>query len=373
MHWDVWEILALGGTPRRVVPDAADPGFTRSGDLVYEHAGAVWEASAAGENPRQIVALPSGDSFELDPRVSPDGRFVAFSLETDIGGPYRDLAVADLATGHLRRLTTTGLATSPAWEPDGRSLYFGYNGAGAVNIWRVDVSGSGLRQVTSGEGDVAALDVSADGKRIIFDTVHSGLGFGEVNLQAPLNQQSVRVLHVDPARWLWGPEYSPDGKRLAYFTALKGVISEGIGVANADGSGAVPLVEDGREDIFPQWSADGQSLVFESIHPREIREVPVAGGSPRTLYRPPAQSGYYTSVGRDGRILFMEPAAGGARLEALNPRTGNTQDLATLATGFGAELCWSPDQRQVADETPAGIALTDFHGPARQILAGRAG
>ncbi|MGH9467421.1 MAG: TolB family protein, partial [Terriglobales bacterium] len=125
--------------------------------------------------------------------------------------------------------------------------------------------------------------------------------------------------------------------------------------------------------IFPQWSADGQSLVFESIHPREIREVPVAGGSPRTLYRPPAQSDYYTSVGRDGRILFMEAAAGGAKLEALNPRTGNTQDLATLAAGFEAQLCWSPDQRQVAYETPAGIALTDFHGPARQIFAGRAG
>lgn len=373
--WDIWEVPALGGTPRRVVLDAAEPSFTRSGELVYEHDGAVWEASSGGENPHQIVGIPPGDTNVVYPRVSPDGRTVAFSAANYSSGPYRDLAVANLATGKVRVLTTTGLATSPVWAPDSRTIYFAYSGSGALNLWKINVDGSGLQQITSGEGDDADLDVSADGKRIIFDTMHVGIGLAEVNLQTPVSQQTPQMLHVDPARWLWGPEFSPDGKHLAYFAALKGVVSESIGVANADGTGAVPLVEDGREDIFPVWSQDGQSLFFTSMHPYEIRAVPVAGGSPRTLYRVPttATLAYYLSVGRDGQILFQS----GSRLDVLNPGSGKIQAIGALPAGAYLSA-WSPDERQVAyrlaarreNDPAAGLWVTDLHSPPRQIFQG---
>ncbi|MGH9483785.1 MAG: protein kinase domain-containing protein, partial [Terriglobales bacterium] len=317
--WDVWEVPALGGTPRRVVPDGFDPSFTAGGDLVYVHEGAIWQASASGEDPRQIAGRPAGSSGDLYPRMSPDGRWVAFDAAIS-GGPNGDLAVADVATGKIRLLTTSGLAVSPAWAPGSRSIYFSCNRGGALNLWKIGVDGSGLQQITSGEGDDTDLDISADGQRIVYDTAHTEIALAEMNLTGPENQQTIHVLHIDPARWLFAPEFSPDGKRLVFHTSLKGVLSETIGLANADGSGAVTLVEDGRNNIFPQWSRDGQSILFESkgAHPLGVRIVPVTGGAPRTLTS--IHQDMFSPPGRDGRFFIRD----GDAVEAVDPRTGRT-------------------------------------------------
>ncbi|MGH9487232.1 MAG: protein kinase domain-containing protein [Terriglobales bacterium] len=365
-YWDIWEVPALGGTPRRVIPAASEPSFARDGNLIYMNSdGTVWEASGGGEAAHQIVGLAPGMGQDMDPQMSPDGSQVAFAAGLIAGGPYRDLAVANLRTGKIHILTTTGLANSPAWAPDSRSLYFASNRGGAVNIWKINSNGSDLVQITSGEGDDADLDVAADGRHIIFDTMHVDRALAELNLGGATAAEQPQILNVDPARWIWAPEYSPDGQRLAYFTALNGVISEGIGVANADGANAVPLVEDGREDIFPEWTADGQSLVFRSEDPPELRLVPVEGGPVRQLCPLPADASDSSFPGHDGRILFQE----GAEVEVMNPATGKIQRLGNVPPG-AAVAAWSPDERQVAYGNQAGLWITDFHGPARQVFRG---
>ena len=285
---DVWEVSALGGSPRMIVPNGNDPTWTPDGhSLLYENAdGSVWACSVAGENPHLLVRVePPQSATEL--RVSPDGKLLAFALR-DLG-PHGELGVADLSTGMVRVLThDEALALSPAWSPDSRFIYFASSRGGTLNIWKIGVDGKGPVQVTAGEGDDAELDVSSDGKRLVFATLRSNVGLAQLDTQAGPADKSASVVASDPARNEYGPAYSPDGKHIAFFTNLKGAERESIGVADSSGGSPVQLVRDARINIFPHWTPDGNRLVYFSAETGgkadgEYRSVALSGGAPESI------------------------------------------------------------------------------------------
>ncbi len=190
-------------------------------------------------------------------------------------------------------------------------IYFASSRGGTINIWKITATGGKPEQITAGEGDDADLDVSADGKRIVFGTLRQKIGIARLDLQAKPGPDSLKCLASDPARNQFGPAYLPDGRHLAYFSNLKGAEHEEIWVCGFDGSNAAPLVEDARGNIFPAWSPDGGSILYDSEsatfpYSDECRRVPVSGGAPQTLFNMP-QNG--VNVGRDGRVLFRAAKA----------------------------------------------------------------
>ena len=48
------------------------------------------------------------------------------------------------------------------------------------------------------------------------------------------------------------PNWSPDGRRIAFYSDLDG--NEEVYVMNADGSGQTRLTDNPEEDAFPSWS-----------------------------------------------------------------------------------------------------------------------
>jgi eukaryotic-like serine/threonine-protein kinase len=385
--WDVWEAPALGGTPRRVILNATDPAWSPdSHSLAYENlsTGTIWVSSASGQNGRQLVSTEPGRRA-TEPRFSPDGRQLAFADRAP--GPYGELAVADVDSGKVRLLTHDGqLALSPAWSPDSRSIYFASSRGGTLNIWKIGADGSGLQQITAGEGDDAQLDVSQDGKRIVFSTLRENIVLAQLDLQAKSGEQSVKLLTTDPVRSQFGPAYSPDGKHLAYFTNFKGTENESIGLADADGSNAVQLVQDAHINIFPDWTPDGTHLVYMSrssaAGKSEFRSVPITGGAPQLLTegaRVPVvaevASIQIPKVGRDGRMLFLGAKG---QIEAFDSREGKTQTLGTLPDQNAGLLRWSQDEHSVAygvypskENGPnAGVWVYDLEGQPRQVFRG---
>ena len=105
---------------------------------------------------------------ELQPAWSPDGRQIAFVTDrftTDLAkldvGEYR-LALVDVESGQVRPLATFEGAKSidPQWASDGRSLFFLSDRGGITNVYRLDVDGGALRQVTdlfTGVSGITAL------------------------------------------------------------------------------------------------------------------------------------------------------------------------------------------------------------------------
>lgn len=370
---DIWEVPALGGSPRKVILNATDPTWMPDGrSLVYENNADIklWIAGAAGENPRVLAQADPG-YYPIEPRVSPDGKMVAFSAR--VPGPYGELGVADVTTGKVRLLThDSALALSPAWSPDSRTIYFSSSRGGTLNIWKIGTDGRNLMQVTAGEGDDAELDVSSDGKRLVFATMRLNIGLSQFDTESKTGNSNIRPLTSDPARNEFEPKYSMDGTHLAFFTNLKGAENESIDIADANGGNATLLVRDSRVNLFPRWAPDGAHIIYLSTSDKEAeyRSIAVSGGAPQTIMR---EAGGLADVNRDGRLIYQR----NGEVLVFDPRTGKNSTMGK-APAYLDILRWSSDGNSVAyvvrsqqeDDPGAGVWITDFKTPPRQVFRG---
>jgi dipeptidyl aminopeptidase/acylaminoacyl peptidase len=110
-----------------------------------------------------------------EPQVSPDGRFVAFTMrETDMDADRgrTDVWLLDLRTPANRPLLSRRLTqhaandSSPRWAPDARSLYLLSARSGSSQVWRISLDGGEAQQVTDYPVDVTTLQVSPSGDRL---------------------------------------------------------------------------------------------------------------------------------------------------------------------------------------------------------------
>lgn len=382
--WDIWEVPTLGGTPRRVILNATDPAWSPDGHLLaYQSMSdrGLWISGTSGENARRVAA-PSGSVLahtislprDSEPRFSPDGLEIAFSSRSN--GPYSELQVVDLASGKVRNLThDLALVLSPAWSPDGKFVYFASSRGGTMNIWKIPSSGGEPEQITAGQGDDAQLDISADGKKIVFSTWRQNANIARADLEAKPGQADVRFLTTDPARNQLAPVYSPDGKYIAYFSNLKGAEKESIWISNADGSDPVQLVKDDGINVFPRWESDSRHLVYAvTSNPPRFSRVSVTGGTPEVVLTNVFDLSF--DVGPDGRLLFRNS---NDQVETFDLKTQKRQTLGSAPESLKqSPVRWAPDGHSIIYIVPAkregdpnaGLWVDDFKNPQRQLFRG---
>src|SRR5947208_5434809 len=88
-----------------------------------------------------------------DPQLSPDGKWVAYTVSTPSLQDNRNFAriwVAEVATGRSRPLTSgPGSDRQPRWSPDGKSVAFISTREGGAQVWLLPIAGGDARKVSS--------------------------------------------------------------------------------------------------------------------------------------------------------------------------------------------------------------------------------
>jgi Tol biopolymer transport system component len=373
--FDIWEAPALGGAARRIVLNGVHPTWSADGrSIAYSSGGVLWICDASGANARAVTGREAPVAH-YQPAFSHDGSLLAFVRRRE--GPYGELAVANVATGAVRDVTRDdALAMSPVWSPDDRFIYFASSRGGTVNVWKTPAESGEPQQVTAGQGEDADIDLSADGTRLVFSSYHVNVNLAQMGLEPAASR--LRWLTTDSARGETGPRYSPDGRRIAYWSTRAGAERESVWVMDADGGNPSLLVESDRVNVHPRWTPDGQHLVYVSrtrgrgltMDESELRRIPVAGGPPQTLPITRLLAGAWGDVAPDGRVLYrVSPDAA----ELYDPRQSQSQTVEDLR---GAPL-WSRDGRSFAyatrpesREPAAGLWTGTLQGPRRLIFAG---
>ena len=88
-----------------------------------------------------------------DPQLSPDGKWVAYTVSTPSLQDNRNVAriwVIAVATGRSRQLTAgPGSDRQPRWSPDGKTLAFISTREGGAQVWLLPIGGGDARKVST--------------------------------------------------------------------------------------------------------------------------------------------------------------------------------------------------------------------------------
>ena len=110
--------------------------------------------NADGTNVRRLT---NSKSYDTLPNVSPDGRKIAYAVQTgtDQTGITSDIYVMNIDGSNPTRLTrdTIAVNTDPSWSPDGTRMIFSSDRDGNSNIYVMNVDGSGVKRLTTDPGE----------------------------------------------------------------------------------------------------------------------------------------------------------------------------------------------------------------------------
>jgi serine/threonine protein kinase/Tol biopolymer transport system component len=283
---------------------AAQYSFSATGSMVYVSASVpaaqrrlVWVDRNGSEEP---LAAPARSYRE--PRVSPDGRRIAMTIE----GQETQIWLYDFAREALTRLTIEGNRNAnPRWTPDGKRIIFGSETG--VSWQLADGSGGAerLRAAPDGTGPW-----SSAGRVLTIGGSDPATGWDIYTLQPGGPQPLVRTPFNEHSA-----VFSPDGRWLAYMSDASGRYEIYVQAYPGPGGRLQISSEGGTE---PLWSRNGRELFYRSGDKMMAVEIDtrssLSAGKPKSLFQgrylpAPAQTANY-DVAPDGRRFLMVKPGG---------------------------------------------------------------
>ena len=163
---------------------------------------------------------------------------------------------------------------------------------------------------------------------------------------------------VSSTRDEFGPQLSPDGRRIAFYSNRSGTFQ--VWIADV-GSGVASQLTFDRAAGHPRWAPDGVSLVFQredgSGHV-DIYQVAAGGGPLRRLTEAPSDE-VVPSFSRDGRHIYFSSNRTG-RFEVFR-MNGDGRDAKQMTTSGGDFAVESPDAKWLIYQKPrAGTVASDI-------------
>lgn len=340
-HGTLARVPLSGGSPREVLENVQDADWASDGESMavvrFVPESRHWRL----EYPVGKVLL-DGVNWVSHPKISPDGKSVAFAdHENTVGDDEGSVAVID-ADGHEKKLSSGWSSVQGVlWSPTGGEIWFTASNSGsAENLRGVTLAGK-LRTITNVPGGMWLQDIrngvaltKADQTRLgIRGTAPGGKDEQELGW---LGWSELRDISRDGKKILF--EEDADGGGPNYTVFLR----------DTDGSPPVRIGEGDAEAISP----DGKWVITKPAKGGALKLVPTGAGEARQLTH---DNITYDRVRYlpDGKQLMAGgiEAGHGARDYLIDVSTGNSRPI-TPEGIVGTEL--SPDGRSVAVVGPDG-------------------
>jgi WD40 repeat protein len=307
------------GAVARIMKAAADPRLNTAAievetGLSFKELSRAWQESilatyadelertqTAAAQARLLVGKDTGSGdLNLGPRLSPDGRRIAFWSEKDLFSI--ELFLADTSNGRvIRKLLKTAsdphldslqfLNAAGAWSADGqRFVIAGVQKGRAVLTFLDAIEGGATREIpVAAVDEIFSLTWSPDGRTIVF----SGQTGGVSDLyRFDIASGAVTRLTNDAFADL-EPSYSPDGRRIVYVTerfssrldqAAVGSLRLALLDVETGASRELPAFPTGKH-ISPQWAPDSNTVYFiaDPDGISNVFRVSASGGRPEQM------------------------------------------------------------------------------------------
>ncbi len=353
----LWVLPLPAGTPHRLGDLVGHEAtwFPDGQRIIFANGHDLYVARADGTESTKFASFPG---FPGWPRWSPDGSRLSISMFDSKTGSYSLWEIqADGSNPHplLPGWNNPSQECCGSWTPDGKFFIFESNHEGKTQIWAMAEKGGLFRkargeptQLTTGPLSYSHAIPSLDGKRIFavgsqprgelvrfnqktqqFEPYLSGISadsvdfskdgqwvayvaYPEGTLWRSKADGSERLQLTFPPMQVLLPRWSPDRKQIVFTAGLHGIRWKNY-LISADGGSPQPVLsgEQTSEEEDPNWSTDGNSIVFASAEGINIvdlrtREVSVVPGS-KGLYSPhwSPDGRYIAAVSSDQRKLLL--------------------------------------------------------------------
>ena len=183
----------------------------------------------------------------LDAQWSPDGQWIAFSLQATQQQDNNDVWVIHNNGGGAQKLVSQpGASQLPSWHPDGNTLvYAQYRGREEHHLWRYDRKSGNREQLTVGDASNFDPIYNAKGE-LAFTSNRSG------NYDIWLRQDSGSTQQVTKhSSYDAQPSWSPEGHALAFYSHRDN--GRRIWVKNLSNGKALPVTPIGVKSRNPVW------------------------------------------------------------------------------------------------------------------------
>ncbi len=262
---------------------------------------------------RELDYAATPGDLDFGPRVSPDGRWIAFIRNPQMGDVWR-IPVEGGAPEQLTRLGAEMRGLS--WMPDSRGLVFAIRVDHESRLYHLDTGTGAFADL--GIEDAQMPSISAQAGMLAF--VHRRPHFGIRRIQADGTESPVFASSGRDTQ----PALAPDGQQVAFTSDRAGRFELWWGDLQRPES--LRPIDGVRPDTrqIPAWSPDSRRLlvsVLDEDGAPSIVEIEPGNGHAAPVQVPAARP-MQAVYGGDGRLLVIEEDAEGRAALVLYARDG---------------------------------------------------